>query len=100
MGSIGANGAMNKIRVLLIEDQIDIATLLAEVLSGIGCSVCGIEATEAGAVAATQRVKPDIMIVDAQLREGSGCGRADIGLRIHPACVCERKRNCRWRTQS
>ncbi len=59
-------------RVLVIEDDSDIATLLSEVLSEIGCMVCGIEATEADAVAAAVRLKPDLLIVDAHLRGGSG----------------------------
>ena len=49
-----------------------IAMLLAEVLRELGHEVCATEATEAGAVAAAARHKPDLMIVDDELRQGSG----------------------------
>ena len=38
---------MKAIRVLVIEDDSGIATLLSEIPSEIGCVVCGIEVTEA-----------------------------------------------------
>ena len=41
-------------------------------LAEMGHSVCAIEATEDGAIAAAVRLKPDLMIVDESLREGSG----------------------------
>jgi CheY-like chemotaxis protein len=46
--------------------------LLADVLAEMGHDVCAIEATEANAVAAAVRCKPDLMIVDARLGDGSG----------------------------
>ena len=49
-----------------------IGLLLAETLTGLGYEVCGIEATEAGAVAAAARLRPDLMIVDVNLTEGTG----------------------------
>ncbi len=63
---------MKEIRVLLIEDDGGIATLLSEVLSEIGCVVCGIAVTEVEGVTAAVRLKADLMIVDAQLPGGSG----------------------------
>ncbi len=63
---------MNPLSVLVAEDDALIAELLAEVIAELGHSVCAIEATEAGAVAAAARHKPDLMIVDAQLGRGSG----------------------------
>ena len=59
-------------RVLVVEDDAVIAMLLCEVLAGLGHDVCAIEATEADAVAAAGRCRPDLMIVDARLGEGSG----------------------------
>jgi CheY-like chemotaxis protein len=38
----------------------------------LGHEVCATEATEAGAVAAAARHKPDLMIMDDELRQGSG----------------------------
>ena len=61
-----------KIRVLIVEDEALIALVLAEILEEMGFDVCASEATEAGAVAAASRHRPDLMIVDAWLREGNG----------------------------
>jgi CheY-like chemotaxis protein len=55
-----------------VEDEAVIAMLLAEVLAGMGHDVCAIEATEADAVAAAARCRPDMMILDARLGDGSG----------------------------
>jgi CheY-like chemotaxis protein len=62
----------NALRVLIVEDEAMIAMLLAEVLRELGHTVCATEATEAGAVAAAARHQPDLMIVDDELRRGSG----------------------------
>ena len=63
---------MKTLRVLLVEDEVLIAMLFAEVLEDMGHNVCAIEATETDAVAAAARCQPDLMIVDARLRQGSG----------------------------
>ena len=63
---------MTALRVILVEDDAVTGTLLAETLVGLGCDVCTVEATEAGAVAAAAQHKPDLMIVDVQLASGSG----------------------------
>ena len=62
----------NALRVLVVEDEAMIAMLLAEVLTELGHTVCATEATEAGAVAAAARHQPDLMLVDDELRVGSG----------------------------
>jgi CheY-like chemotaxis protein len=59
-------------RVLVVEDDAMIGVLLGEMLEGMGYDVCGIEATEADAVTAAARCRPDLMIVDVQLGDGSG----------------------------
>ena len=59
-------------RILLVEDDAMIGPLLAEMLTGLGYEVCGIEVTEAGAVAAAARHSPDLMIVDVNLAQGTG----------------------------
>ena len=61
-----------QLRILLVEDDAVIGTLLAEMLASMGHSVCAITASEADAVAAAVYHRPDFMIVDAHLREGSG----------------------------
>lgn len=63
---------MKALRVLLVEDDALNGLFLGEMLAEMGHVVCAIEATEAGAVAAAAQFGPDLMIVDAQLRDGSG----------------------------
>ncbi len=63
---------MRGLRVLVMEDEIIIAMLFSEVLEGMGHHVCASVATEAEAVSAAARCRPDLMIVDAHLRKGSG----------------------------
>ena len=63
---------MKQLRILVVEDDFMIGTLLAETLVSMGHCVCAISATETDAVAAAVYHRPDFMIVDVQLREGSG----------------------------
>jgi two-component system, response regulator PdtaR len=69
---LAANGPMTALRVLIVEDEAIVAMLFADLLVAMGHEVCAIEATEAGAVAAAVRCRPDLMIVDAHLMDGSG----------------------------
>jgi DNA-binding response OmpR family regulator len=63
---------MSALRILVVEDEPLLGELLAEMLETMGHEVCGVENTEAEAVASAARCKPDLMIVDAWLRDGSG----------------------------
>jgi two-component system, response regulator PdtaR len=63
---------MGALRVLIIEDETLIALLFAEVLAELGHEVCASERTEAGAIAAAARCRPDLIIADVRLHEGSG----------------------------
>lgn len=63
---------MRALRIIVVEDDAMIGTLLAETLAGLGHHVCAVEATEAGAVAAAARHGPDLMIVDMHLGGGGG----------------------------
>ena len=72
---------MKALRVLIVDDDFVVATLLAEVIAGMGHDVCAIEGTEAGAVAAAVRCEPDMMIVDALLGDGSGVSAVEEILR-------------------
>jgi len=76
---------MKALRVLVIEDDALIGMLLAEMLEGMGHDVCAIEPTEAGAVRAAIRCRPDMMIVDARLGDGSGVSAVEKILRAGPA---------------
>ncbi len=60
------------LRILLVEDEAIVAMLFADLLVAMGHAVCAIEATEAGAVTAAVRCKPDLMIVDVHLMDGNG----------------------------
>ena len=63
---------METLRVLVIEDDALIAMLLSEMLAGMGHSVCATAATESEAVTAAAHYRPDLMVVDAGLGQGSG----------------------------
>jgi two-component system, response regulator PdtaR len=73
--------SMKALRVLVVEDEVLIGMLLADALGAMGYEVCAIEATETGAVAAAARCNPDLMIVDARLRDGSGVSAVEEILR-------------------
>ena len=75
---------MEALSVLVVEDDANVAELLAELLSELGYVVCAIESTEEGAVAAAARHSPDLVIVDAQLGRGSGIGAVVTMLRTGP----------------
>jgi len=61
-----------KLRVLVVEDDALLGLTLGDLLAGMGHTVCAIEATQVGAVAAAARHEPDLMIVDSRLGTGSG----------------------------
>ena len=73
---------MKALRILVVEDDSLIAMLLVETLAEMGHRVCGVEATESGAVRAALKCRPDLIIVDAQLREGNGVSAVDAILSI------------------
>lgn len=70
--SLISSEPLKPLRVLVIEDDALIAMLYVELVEEMGHVVCAIEGTEADAVAGAARYKPDLMIVDAGLRDGSG----------------------------
>jgi CheY-like chemotaxis protein len=72
---------MKALCVLVVDDDFMIATVLADVLAGMGHEVCAIEGTGAAAVAAAIRCKPDLLIVDALLGDESGVSAVEEILR-------------------
>jgi CheY-like chemotaxis protein len=68
---------MAVMRTLIIEDDQPTAEMLAIMLEGMGIEVCGSEATEAGAISAAANCHPDLMIVDINLRVGTGTAAVD-----------------------
>ena len=65
-------GAMKPVRILIAEDDVLIAMFLEELLDAMGHEVCAVVSDQAEVVAAAALHGPDVMIVDAGLREGSG----------------------------
>ena len=75
---------MTPLRILLVEDDALIGALLSEMLANLGYQVGGIEATEEGAVAAAARHRPDLMVVDIGLAQGSGIAAVERITRAGP----------------
>jgi CheY-like chemotaxis protein len=59
---------------MLVEDDPLISLYFGELLVEMGNDVIAIETTESAAVEAAGRLKPDLLIIDMHLREGSGSG--------------------------
>jgi CheY-like chemotaxis protein len=72
---------MQSLRIFIVEDDALIALLLEDVLGEMGHEVCGSESGEGEAIAAALRCKPDLMIVDEHLGQGSGMAVVDAVLR-------------------
>ena len=72
---------MQALRILLVEDEAIIAMLFVELLKEMGHDVVATAATETDAVAAALQYKPDLMIVDARLGDGSGIAAVEEILR-------------------
>jgi two-component system, response regulator PdtaR len=79
---------MTALSVLVVEDDAMIGLLLTEMLEEMGYDVCSVAATEEDAVTDAAKHRPDLMIVDQQLREGSGVSAVERILRKGPVpCV-------------
>jgi CheY-like chemotaxis protein/DNA-directed RNA polymerase specialized sigma24 family protein len=63
--------AQTKARILIIEDEAVIAMDLSDLVTGAGHSVCAVEDTASKAVAAANRERPDLVLADIQLADGS-----------------------------
>lgn len=70
------------LHVLIVEDEPIIALLVGDVVKSMGHLVCDIVATEADAVEMALTCQPDLMIVDAGLRDGSGVGAIQTILKL------------------
>lgn len=75
---------MSPLRVLIVEDDALISMLLVSLLADMGHDTCGTAATEAEGVSAAIRHRPDLMIVDAGLAQGSGVSTVETVLRSGP----------------
>lgn len=75
-------------RILIVEDEAIIAMLLGDLLADLGHEVCAIAATGAEAIAAAAVHRPDLMIIDVNLRGESGIDAADIIIAREPVrCI-------------
>ncbi|AYJ84710.1 response regulator (plasmid) [Sphingomonas paeninsulae] len=63
---------MKALRILVAEDDAMIAMFLSDLLEVLGHEVCVLTDTEATTVAGALLHRPDLMIVDEGLHEGSG----------------------------
>ncbi|NLS26147.1 Phyllosphere-induced regulator PhyR [Sphingomonas sp. S2M10] len=63
---------MTALRILVAEDNAMIAMFLSDVLKVLGHNVCAVTDTEAATVVAALFHRPDLLIVDDGLHEGSG----------------------------
>jgi two-component system, response regulator PdtaR len=75
---------MTSLRILVVEDDAFIAMVLGQLLTTMGHEVCDTSATQSDAVAAAARLKPDLMIVDGGLRQGSGISAVEEITRTGP----------------
>jgi DNA-binding response OmpR family regulator len=75
---------MKALRILVMEDNAVIGMLLAEMLAEMGHDVCAIETTVADAVTAAVRCKPNLLIVDVRLGDGSGISAVEEICRTEP----------------
>jgi len=63
--------AQTRARILIIEDEAVIAMDLSDLVTAQGHDVCGMETTASGAIAAAKRERPDLVLADIQLADGS-----------------------------
>jgi len=63
---------VDSLSILIAEDEAVIAMLLGEVLVSLGHSICASVATADEAVVAALAHNPDLIIIDAGLRDSSG----------------------------
>jgi len=63
--------AQTKARILIIEDEAVIAMDLSDLVTAAGHEVCATATTAASAVEAARRERPDLVLADIQLADGS-----------------------------
>ena len=73
-GSAGYNSDMGEpLRVFIADDSKPISDMLTELISEPGrIEVVGVGDSEASALDAIRRLKPDVVLLDLQLKSGSG----------------------------
>jgi len=61
---------MNKIKILIVEDELIIAEDLKDILEGLGYEVCGIAISAREALIFLEEKAPDLAILDIQIKGG------------------------------
>lgn len=82
--------AFVQLRVLLVEDSVVICSLIAGIINGVpGVTLIESVGSESDAIEAIQRLDVDVVVLDLQLRKGTGFGvlRAVAGLTQKPVTV-------------
>lgn len=69
--ALDALDRQTKARILIIEDEAVIAMDLSDLVTAAGHKVCGVESTASGAVRSAERERPDLVLADIQLADGS-----------------------------
>ena len=67
-----ASDESHPMRVLLVDDHEIVRAGLRSVLTGAGIDIAGEAATVSGAISTAQRLKPDMVLMDVRLPDGSG----------------------------
>ena len=87
---------MNRLRILVVEDDDLIGSLLCDMLETMGHHVCASESSQASAVQAAAALGPGLIIVDAGLTGGAGAATvAEIlshGAKPYLYTTCDRLR--------
>ncbi len=74
-------------RILIVEDEALVAMSMEQALIEAGYDVLAIVDTEGDAVAAADRLRPDIILMDVTLRNGSGLSAARMIRKSSPVRV-------------
>lgn len=60
------------VSILIADDDVSIGSLLREIIVYLGYAVCALATSEDAAVAAAIMHRPDLIVMDANLRPGNG----------------------------
>ncbi len=66
------NDPVKQLRILVVEDDVLVGSLLREMLSDMGHHVVAVVGTQAGAIEAAARHEPDLILLDEHLGSGYG----------------------------
>lgn len=67
---------MHKYRIIVVDDEQIVALDISRTLQRLGYDVVAMEADAEGAIAAAQRLRPDLVLMDIRLRKGNGIDAA------------------------